>query len=62
MHYNFENMAKQQYSPTESELEILHLLWEHGESSVRFVNEILNAKRDVGYTTTLKTMQIMHER
>ena len=45
--------------PTDSELEILMILWEHGPSSVRFVNEKLNEARDVGYTTTLKLMQIM---
>lgn len=45
--------------PTDSELEILQLLWEYGPSSVRFVNEKLNEKREVGYTTTLKLMQIM---
>ncbi len=46
-------------SPTESELEILQILWETGPNSVRFVNEKLNDKREVGYTTTLKIMQIM---
>lgn len=45
--------------PTESELEILQILWAQGPSSVRFVNEQLNQKREVGYTTTLKLMQIM---
>ncbi len=48
--------------PTDSELEILQLLWEHGESSVRFINEKLNQKREVGYTTTLKIMQIMNDK
>jgi BlaI family transcriptional regulator, penicillinase repressor len=50
--------------PTESELEILQVLWEHGPCSVRLVNEQLNAARDgeVGYTTTLKLMQIMAEK
>ena len=45
--------------PTDSELEILQLLWEYGPSPVRFVNEKLNERREVGYTTTLKLMQIM---
>jgi len=45
--------------PTEAELEILQVLWASGPSSVRFVNEQLNAQREVGYTTTLKLMQIM---
>lgn len=45
--------------PTESELEILQILWEEGPSSVRQVNDRLNERREVGYTTTLKLMQIM---
>jgi predicted transcriptional regulator len=45
--------------PTESELEILQILWEEGPSSVRQVNDRLNQRREVGYTTTLKLMQIM---
>lgn len=48
--------------PTDSELEILHILWENGPSSVRFVNDKLNERREVGYTTTLKLMQIMAEK
>ena len=48
--------------PTESELEILQLLWEHGPSTVRFINDKLNAEREVGYTTTLKLMQIMADK
>ncbi len=45
--------------PTESELEILQILWANGPSPVRLVNEKLNEGREVGYTTTLKLMQIM---
>ena len=48
--------------PTESELEILQVLWNHGPSTVRFVNDKLNENRTVGYTTTLKIMQIMNEK
>lgn len=48
--------------PTESELEILQILWEYGPSSVRFVNDKLNEEREVGYTTTLKLMQIMADK
>lgn len=48
--------------PTDSELEILQVLWENGPSSVRFVNDQLSERREVGYTTTLKLMQIMHEK
>ena len=48
--------------PTESELEILKVLWEHGPSSVRFVNDEINKRKETGYTTTLKFMQIMLEK
>ena len=54
--------AEKPPKPTESELEILQILWQNGPSSVRFVNEQLNRKREVGYTTTLKLMQIMYEK
>ncbi len=48
--------------PTESELEILQILWEKGIATVREVHERLAKTKDVGYTTTLKLMQIMHEK
>lgn len=48
--------------PTDAELEILQVLWEIGPSTVRFVNDRLNEKKNVGYTTTLKIMQIMNEK
>ena len=48
--------------PTESELEILHVLWQTGPASVREVNDKLNLLREVGYTTTLKLLQIMHSK
>lgn len=46
--------------PTEAELEILSLLWELKEASVRQIHERLSETKDTGYTTTLKIMQIMH--
>ena len=56
-------MSKKQYSkPTDAELEILQVLWNEGASSVRQVNERMNEKREIGYTTTLKMMQIMLEK
>lgn len=49
--------------PTRSELEILQVLWKHGPSTVRFVNDHLNEqKREVQYSSTLKLMQIMAEK
>lgn len=54
--------------PTDSELEILHILWQQGPGTVRAVNDLLNEARKsgdrepAGYTTTLKMMQIMLEK
>lgn len=48
--------------PTDAELEILQVLWDRGTCTVREVNDVLSAKRDIGYTTTLKFLQIMHEK
>ncbi|GAB2527918.1 BlaI/MecI/CopY family transcriptional regulator [Rufibacter soli] len=48
--------------PTETELEILQILWQNGPSTVRFVNEAQNRTKETGYTTTLKLLQIMHEK
>lgn len=55
-------MSSKQLKPTESELEILRVLWERGEATVRDVHEELSKTKDAGYTTTLKLMQIMHEK
>ena len=49
-------------NPTDSELEILNVLWQCGPSTVRFVNEQLNKEKQTGYTTTLKILQIMNEK
>jgi predicted transcriptional regulator len=49
--------------PTDSEMEILEILWSFGSATVRQVNEELERKgKNVGYTTTLKMMQIMTEK
>ncbi|MCH8218876.1 MAG: BlaI/MecI/CopY family transcriptional regulator [Planctomycetes bacterium] len=50
---------KKQSGPTEREIEILKILWQGGPSTVRQVNEVMNARQETGYTTTLKLMQIM---
>src|SRR5882757_7201507 len=58
-----ENEQNRKPEPTRSELEILQVLWKHGPSTVRFVNDHLNEqKREVQYTSTLKLMQIMVEK
>jgi predicted transcriptional regulator len=46
--------------PTAAELEILQVVWRCGSASVREVFEALGEEREVGYTTVLKLMQIMH--
>jgi BlaI family transcriptional regulator, penicillinase repressor len=46
-------------TPTDAELEILNVLWAKGPSTVREVNDMLSREKEVGYTTTLKIMQIM---
>ena len=56
-----DNQNRKQ-EPTKAELEILNVLWEHGPSTVRFVNDKLNELRDVNYTSTLKLMQIMADK
>ena len=50
--------------PTRAQLEILQVLWKNGPSTVRFVNDQLNQqqKQSLTYTSTLKLMQIMHEK
>lgn len=50
--------------PTNSELEILQIIWKNGASTVREINEELSKDKGsaIGYTTTLKLMQIMHEK
>lgn len=56
-------MAAPKYvKPTESELEILQILWQRDLATVRDVHEELAKIKDVGYTTTLKLMQIMHDK
>lgn len=48
--------------PTDAELLVLRVLWRRGPSTVRQVHEELEAGRPVGYTTTLKMMQIMSDK
>lgn len=55
-------MKKNQIKPTDAELAVLKIIWESGPSTVRFINDKLNEEREVGYTTTLKIMQIMSEK
>ncbi len=55
-------MDKKIRKPSDSEMEVLQLLWKFGPLTVRAVHERLNIRKDVGYTTTLKVMQRMLEK
>ncbi|MGH9370953.1 MAG: BlaI/MecI/CopY family transcriptional regulator [Vicinamibacterales bacterium] len=48
--------------PTEAELDILHVLWDHGPSTVRQVQQHLATARPTVYTTVLKQLQMMAEK
>ena len=48
--------------PTEAELELLRVLWDKGEASVRELHEVVSLQRPIGYTSVLKTLQIMTEK
>src|SRR5947209_4044853 len=48
--------------PTEVELELLRALWDQGEATVRDLHEVVSQQRALGYTSVLKTLQIMTEK
>ena len=51
-----------QVTPTEVELEILQVLWEHQPSSVREVVDVLNQTRPRAYTSILSMLNVMFEK
>ncbi|HEV3414191.1 MAG TPA: BlaI/MecI/CopY family transcriptional regulator [Puia sp.] len=60
---NKETRLEELPEPTRAQLEILQVLWKYGPSTVRFVNDQLNQQKEsLSYTSTLKLMQIMHEK
>ncbi|MGC2237506.1 MAG: BlaI/MecI/CopY family transcriptional regulator [Pyrinomonadaceae bacterium] len=54
--------GQKQNKPTTAELEILDLLWEREQATVKEIHDILNQRKPTMYTTVLKFMQIMHEK
>jgi len=49
-------------TPTDGELEILKVLWEHGPSTVRKVLEQLNKTRARAYTSVMTMMNLMYDK
>jgi len=45
--------------PTPAELAILQILWSRGPSTVREIHAVMALEKEVGYTSTLKFLQIM---
>src|SRR5258706_14999081 len=55
-----DGMARKASSkPTQTEIEILGILWERWPSTLREVHERLGAERSIGYTGVLKLLQNM---
>mgnify|MGYP001801230005 CR=1 FL=1 len=50
------------HKPTNSEIEVLTVLWEFGAATARQVHDEISKAKPVGYTSTLKTMQNMYEK
>lgn len=48
--------------PTQSELEILNVLWQIGPSTVRRVYETIRERNELAYTTILSMLQIMYQK
>lgn len=49
-------------APTAAELRILRVLWARGPSTVREIHDATPDPLGLAYTTTLKILQIMHEK
>ena len=55
-------MATSRVQPTRAELAILRVLWREGALSVREIQGILEQTKPTGYTSVLKTIQIMTDK
>ena len=60
--YNVRMSRTPPPKPTDAELALLRVLWEHGPSTVREIHEALRREKATGYTTTLKILQRMTEK
>jgi BlaI family penicillinase repressor len=57
--YFMKTPKESQSKPTDAEMKVLNLLWEHGALTVRQVHEYLTVRKPLQYTTILKVMQVM---
>lgn len=57
-----KEMKRNLPKPTEVELELLRVLWDKGSATVRELYEVVSQQRALGYTSVLKTLQIMTEK
>jgi BlaI family transcriptional regulator, penicillinase repressor len=48
--------------PTKVELEILHLLWQHGPCALGAIHDAVSASSDRAYSTTRKMIQVMRDK
>ncbi len=55
-------MSNKELKPTDAELDVLRVLWEHGPGTVREIHQRLPETPHRGYTTVLKLLQIMSEK
>ena len=49
-------------NPTPAELEVLQVIWDRGESTVREVMTILNRQRPRAYTSVMSLMNVMFDK
>jgi len=62
MFSRMRRLQNEKVRPTDFELELLRIIWEMGRATVRELHETLSQQRELGYTTVLKTLQIMTEK
>jgi predicted transcriptional regulator len=55
-------MRPKSTSLSAQQLEIMNIVWEHGDATVRDVYEALRARRSVAYTTVMTMMKLMEAR
>ena len=55
-------MKQKKTVPTDQELEILKVVWQRGEATVREVFRDLSAQRKIAYTTVLTMMGILEQK